>query len=279
MRATAVAGYFYPLEADALGTTVSDCMLKAKQYAKEMSALGGVCPHAGYQYSGVAAAVTYASIKEMESAHAVVVIGPNHSGEGSLVSLSLDEWETPLGEVKNDKELGRLIQSHAKYLDFDERAHMMEHSVEVQVPFIQARNPKAGIVPICMMDQSLEVSVDLGKAIFNAVSEYKKEVVVIASSDFSHYVPPEVAKKNDMAALSFVTGMDPEGFQKRVSERGWSICGYGPITALVEYAKRMKCRQGELLYYTNSGEYGGGMESVVGYASVVFPKPGKKKSD
>ncbi|MEW5996642.1 MAG: AmmeMemoRadiSam system protein B [Candidatus Micrarchaeota archaeon] len=278
MRAAAVAGYFYPLEADALERMVSDCMLRAKQHARETSAYGGVCPHAGYQYSGVAAAATYMSIREMENAHTVVVIGPNHSGGGSLLSLSLDDWETPLGEVKNDTELGKLIQGHAKYLDFDERAHVMEHSVEVQVPFIQMRNQGARIVPICMMDQGLEASLDLGKAIFDAVSEYKKEVVVIASSDFSHYAPPEVAKKNDMSALSFITGMDPEGFQKRVSERGWSICGYGPVTALLEYAKRMKCRQGELLYYTNSGEYGGGGESVVGYASVVFPKKaGKKK--
>ena len=275
MRATAVAGYFYPLEAEALATMVSDCMLRAKKYAKETSAFGGICPHAGYQYSGTAAAVTYLSIKEMEKAHTVVVIGPNHSGSGSLVSLSLDEWETPLGVSDNDTVLGKLIQSHAKYLDFDENAHMMEHSVEVQIPFIQTLNPKAKVVPICMMDQSLGASADLGKALFNAISEYDKGVVVIASSDFSHYVPPETAKKNDMAAVSFITGLDPEGFQHRAIEHDWSICGHGPIAAVLEYVKRMKCGKGEMLYYTNSGESGGETDRVVGYASVVFPR--KKK--
>jgi hypothetical protein len=277
MRATAVAGYFYPLESDSLATMVSDCLLRAKKYAKETSAYGGVCPHAGYQYSGTAAAVTYSSIKEMETAHTIVVIGPNHSGSGSLVSLSLEEWETPLGEVQNNTELGKLIQKNAKYLDFDEKAHMMEHSVEVQLPFIQVLNPKAKVVPICMMDQSLEASADLGKALFNAISEYNKGVIVIASSDFSHYVPPETARKNDMAAVSFITGLDPEGFQHRAIEHDWSICGHGPIASVLEYVKRMKCRKGEMLYYTNSGENGGEADRVVGYASVVFPKKAEKK--
>ena len=272
MRATAVAGSFYPLDADELATMVSDCMLRAKKYAKETSAYGGVCPHAGYQYSGTAAAVTYSSIKEMKSAHTIVVIGPNHSGIGSLVSLSLEGWETPLGEIENNKELGKLIQKNAKYLDFDEKAHMMEHSVEVQVPFIQTINPKAKIVPICMMDQSIEASADLGKALFKAISEYDKGVIVIASSDFSHYLPPEIAKKNDMDAVSFITGLDPEGFQHRAIEHGWSICGHGPIASVLDYVKRMKCAHGEMLYYTNSGEYGGETDSVVGYASVVFPR-------
>lgn len=277
MRAAAVAGHFYPLEAEALQTMVSDCLLRAKQHVKKMGAFGGICPHAGYQYSGTAAAVTYSSIREMKTAHTIVVMGPNHSGSGSLLSLSLEDWETPLGEIGNNTELGKLIQKSAKYLDFDERAHMMEHSVEVQLPFIQVLNPKARIVPICMMDQSLEASADLGKALFNAISGYKKGVVVIASSDFSHYVPPETAKRNDMAAVSFITGMDPEGFQRRAAGHDWSICGYGPIAALLEYAKRMRCRKGEMLYYTNSGEYGGERDSVVGYASIVFPKGERKK--
>ena len=272
MRATAVAGYFYPGDAEGLQQLVSDCMLRAGAFKKEKSALGGIAPHAGYQYSGVAAAVTYLSIREMETAHTVVVLGPNHSGGGSLLSLSLDMWETPLGTVENNTELGKMIQAEAKYLDFDEKAHIMEHSIEVQLPFIQMRNQKAKVVPICMMDQSLGASVDLGKALFNAISEYGKEVVVVASSDFSHYVSPETAKRNDNAALSFITGMDAKGFQQRVADRGWSICGYGPITALMEYAKRMRCREGEMVYYTNSGEYGGEKDRVVGYASVVFPK-------
>lgn len=143
------------------------------------------------------------------------------------------------------------------------------------MPFIQAINPRARIVPICMMDQGMDASADLGKALFNAISGYDKGVVVIASSDFSHYLPPEVAKKRDMDALSFITGLDPEGFQHRAIEHGWSICGHGPIAALLEYVKRMRCRQGELLCYTNSGENGGETDRVVGYASVVFPKAQK----
>ncbi len=272
MRATAVAGYFYPGSAEELQQLVSDCMLRAGAFKKEKSALGGIAPHAGFQYSGVAAAATYLSIKEMETADTVVVLGPNHAGGGSLLSLSLDTWGTPLGPVENNTELGKMIQSEAKYLDFDEKAHVLEHSIEVQLPFIQMRNPKAKIVPICMMDQSLGASVDLGKALFNAVSEYGKEVVVVASSDFSHYVSPETAKRNDNAALSFITAMDVRGFQQRVEGRGWSICGYGPISALMECAKKMRCKEGETIHYTNSGEYGGEKDRVVGYASVIFPK-------
>ncbi|MDD5096170.1 MAG: AmmeMemoRadiSam system protein B [Candidatus ainarchaeum sp.] len=277
MRVSAVAGQFYPGDKEGLRDAVSDLFLKAKEYAKETDALGGICAHAGYQYSGVAAATTYASIKGIKSADTIVIMGPNHTGAGSLLSLSLQDWETPLGVVKNDAELGKGIQAHLKILDFDERAHVSEHSIEVQLPFIQSLNPKAKIVPICMMGQELEIAQGLGRALHKAIPESGKKVVVIASSDFSHYIPARAADERDHAALSFITGMDAVEFENRVVSRGWSICGHGPIAALVEYAKLMKCRGGELLYYTNSGAYGGGTDSVVGYASVIFPAPEKKK--
>ncbi len=276
MRATAVAGSFYPEDGKELKDAVSGLFKKAKGHSRGMDALGGICAHAGYQYSGVAAATTFASISGMPRVHTVVVLGPNHTGAGSLLSLSLDDWQTPMGFVKNNEELGKMIQKTAKYLDFDEKAHAAEHSIEVQLPFIQFLNPKAQLVPICMMDQGYGAAQDLGRALHKAIGEYGKDVVVIASSDFSHYMSPGAAKERDTAALSFITGMDPEEFERRVDAKGWSICGHGPIAALLEYAKRAGCRGGELLYYTNSGEYGGGTDSVVAYASVVFPAQGKK---
>ena len=271
MRPLAVAGYFYPKEKKELEELLDKCFAEGKEHAQELSANAGVAPHAGYIYSGAAAACTFLSMKELEKAETVVIFGPNHSGTGSLVSLSQDDWDTPLGAVRNDKEFGKVLQAGSKFVDIDETAHLFEHSIEVQLPLIMRVNPEAKIVPVCMMDQSLEAAADAAEAVLRAEKETGRKVAVVGSSDFSHYLSTDEAKKNDEAALSFITGLDEVEFTKRVREKSWSICGFGPIAAVMHYSKNKGAKEGKLLWYTHSGHASGDFERVVAYASVVFP--------
>lgn len=274
MRTPAVAGSFYPAEKAKLEAMLKDYLGKAEKEYSPLDAVGGVCPHAGYMYSGETAAITYASIAGLKKAETVVIIGPNHTGRGSLVSISLEDWETPLGISKCDVELAKRIQSNSPIMDFDEKAHAYEHSVEVQVPFIQKINPKAKIVCICMMGQDYESARELGKALAKSLDE--KKHIVIASSDFSHYLPAEEAEKKDKAARGFIETLDTEGFQRALEKFGWSVCGFGPISALMEYAKAKGIKAGKTLRYTNSGKASGDFLAVVGYSSIIFPKGAKK---
>ena len=271
MRAAAVAGYFYPKDKKELEALLDKCFSEAKGHAAPADSPAGVAPHAGYIYSGATAATTYLSMKGLKDAETVVIFGPNHSGTGSLVSLSADDWDTPLGAMKNDKEFGEAMRKAAQFVDLDEQAHMFEHSIEVQLPLIRKVNPEAKIVPVCMMDQGLEAAKDSAEAVLAAEKETGRKVAVVASSDFSHYLTPEKAKEKDEAALSFVTGMDEGEFAKRVKDRDWSICGPGPILAAMHYSAAKGCKEGKLLWWTNSGMSSGDMERVVGYASIVFP--------
>ena len=271
MRAAAVAGYFYPKGKDELEELLGKCFKEGKKHATESSAQAGIAPHAGYVYSGAAAAATCLSMKGLKDAETVVIFGPNHSGTGSLVSLSAEDWDTPLGVMKNDREFGEALRRAAQFVDLDEQAHMSEHSIEVQLPFIRKVNPEAKIVPVCMMDQGLEAARDSAGAVLAAEKETGRKIAVIASSDFSHYLPPEEAKEKDEAALSFIIGMDEGEFAKRVKDKGWSICGPGPILAAMHYSAATGCREGKLLWWTNSGMSSGDTERVVGYASVAFP--------
>ena len=270
MRTAAVAGYFYPAEREKLEKMIDGFLKKANGVHEPVNAVGGICPHAGYIYSGETAAITYSSIANLKDAETVVILGPNHTGEGSLISISLQDWETPLGVARCDMGLAKDIQKNCPLADFDERAHLHEHSIEVQIPFIQRINPNARIVCVCMMTQDYESAAQIGKALAKALDP--KKHIVVASSDFSHYLQDEIARKKDTAALSYIEALDSAGFQDALRKYGWSVCGYGPISALAEYAKAKGIKKGKTIRYTNSGKAGGDYLAVVGYASVIFPQ-------
>lgn len=270
MRTPAVAGYFYPGEKEKLDYMLDEFLRKAQEQYKPTNAIGGICPHAGYIYSGETSAITLSSIENLKKAETIVILGPNHTGIGSLVSISLQDWKTPLGIVKCDMELAKQIQKNYLFIDFDESAHFREHSIEVQIPFIQKINTNAKIVCICMMSQDYEIAEKLGKALAKTLDPEKH--IVIASSDFSHYLPADVAEKKDKTALSYIETLDTNGFQNALAKFNWSICGYGPISALMEYAKEKGIKKAKTLRYTNSGKAGGDFTAVVGYASVIFAR-------
>ncbi|MBM3229574.1 AmmeMemoRadiSam system protein B [Candidatus Parvarchaeota archaeon] len=275
MRTTAVAGSFYPSDATAIRRMLADFFKQASNQgakdAQKLDCIAAVSPHAGYVYSGKTAAMTFVSYKQLSTCNTVVFVGPNHTGIGTPASVSLQDWLTPLGLVKCDMALAGRILQNSKFCMEDESAHMYEHSIEVQLPFLQYVNPKAKIVCICMGDPGLQVAKDLGLALSKSISDANR-VALVASSDFTHYEKAEAAKARDMQAIKFIERLDSQGFDLACSKNSWSICGHGPITAMLEYAKLKGASAARLLDYTNSGDASGDYGSVVAYASIFVPR-------
>jgi AmmeMemoRadiSam system protein B len=230
-----------------------------------------ISPHAGYIYSGPVASHVYYKIASGGNPGVFIIAGPNHTGMGSLVATTLDVvWETPLGSIEVDREFAREIMRNSNYLDDDLTAHYSEHSVEVQIPFLQyifGRHFK--IIPIVIMLQRPEVAKDLAKAIIEASNRLGRDFVYIASSDWTHYEPHEIAYRKDMEALKYVENLDLENFYKYIESTGHTACGIGPIMLFIELAKRLGFSKGQILKYATSGDVTGEKDWVVGYAAVT----------
>ena len=242
--------------------------------SKERSfARGMVCPHAGLMYSGAVQGDAYSSI---DPADTYVILGPNHHGNGADFAIMLEGvWEGPMGNVNVDKELATEIYKGSKNLTEDPFAHSSEHSLEIQLPFIQYFSENAHIVPIMMKhylaDSSfLATCQEIGNAIGDACKKFKHKVTIVASTDFSHYVPQEKAKKDDTAAMDAISKMDPKALFDEVRERPISMCGYGPVAAMLYACKRRGATKTRLIRYMNSGDITGDYSSVVGYASFII---------
>jgi AmmeMemoRadiSam system protein B len=262
MRAPAVSGQFYPSSKNDLDRQISRCFEKVP--SGERPVLGAVVPHAGYIYSGNAAAYVYSVLPKADT---FVLLGPNHTGQGSPVSVSSEKWSTPMGEVSPDLEFIKALPK--RIIDMDENAHRYEHSIEVQIPFLQHRFSDFKIVPICIGMQDEETALDVGMEIAEAVRKVNKKVVIIASSDFSHYKPEKVAREDDAYFISSILDMDIPGFYRKLYEREASVCGYGPIAAMLAATKVLGAKEGSLLKYSTSGDATGDLAAVVGYAGIV----------
>jgi len=275
-----VAGQFYEGDAEALKLQISSCFLNVLgpkalpkvnfcNYPREI--VGLICPHAGYMYSGMVAASGFFELACDGLPDTVIILGPNHTGYGSGVSLMREgTWETPFGGVEIDTELADVILSKTDIIDVDEVAHRFEHSIEVQLPFLQyLYGDKFKFVPICFLTQNYASAVEVGNTLIYALAN--RNTVVIASSDMTHYEPALQAEKKDYNALNAVTALDAYKFYKTVETQNLTICGYVPITALITYAKGLNAKA-NLQSYHNSGDTSGNYASVVGYASLLFKK-------
>lgn len=276
MRRPAVAGSFYPAQKAELGAQIAESLSRAGLALKLGNArdiAAAVCPHAGYMYSGWVAAFSYSRIAAAFSKPPVfVIVGPNHTGQGSPVALSQQDWDTPLGIAKNDAEFGKEIVKCGTIIDLDERAHEFEHSIEVQLPFLQKiYGERLRIVPICLGMQNMDSAKDIAEAVQKASARLKREAFIIASSDFTHFESAESAKMHDAHALDALKRLDEGKFFEQVRLRNLTICGYGPILSAMHYARLEGCRKAEILKYANSGDVTGDHNSVVAYCSAVFP--------
>ena len=280
VRRPTQAGSFYAGDAGSLRVQIESCFLgglgpgKLPKVAADgpRRVVGLVCPHAGYVYSGAVAAHAYLELALDGVPETVVVLGPNHTGYGSALAL-VDEgvWRTPLGDVEVDSVVARAIVRETGLVDVDEVAHRFEHSVEVQLPFLQYLYGSGfKFVPICFGLQDLVSAEELGGALVEVLAG--RNAVVIASSDFTHYEPALVAARKDGLALKAVEALDAEEFFSVVESENVTACGYGPIAAVITAAKGLLATEAKLLQYKTSGDVTGDNSSVVGYAAVSFRK-------
>lgn len=280
IRLPTVAGTFYEGNAEALKVQVESCFLHffgPKKLPKinmngPREILGLICPHAGFMASGPVAAIAYSELALDGKPDTVVILGPNHTGYGSALSVMTEGvWRTPLGDVEIDSELANAIVNKTRVLDIDDAAHRHEHSIEVQLPFLQylyGNNFK--FVPICFLMQDLDSAKEIGKALSEAL--VGKNVLVIASSDFTHYESQASAIRKDTAALKAVETLDENQFYNTIEKENVSTCGYAPVAALITYAKGLGAQKANLLSYKTSGDILGDRASVVGYAAVSIKR-------
>lgn len=289
IREPVVAGQFYPGKKEDLINQIKQCFLDSRGIGYipqikpgDKKIIGIIVPHAGFIYSGAIATHAYAFLAENGFADTFVILGPNHSGQGSGVSIVKEgSWKTPLGEVPINSEIANKLYSGI--IDLDETAHSFEHSIEVQLPFIQflAKERNFDFVPICLMMQDYETSVEIGTILAKLMKETKKSIVIIASSDFSHAgfnymsMPPagigvaEFAKKQDKEAIDQILKMDPENLIKTVHEKNITMCGYGPVSSLLVAAKKLGAKNVNLLRYGTSCEVYES-SSCVGYGAIAI---------
>jgi hypothetical protein len=280
IRRPTVASQFYEGDAEALRTQISSCFLhklgpqKLPQInlnAHPRNIVGLICPHAGYVYSGPVAASSFYELAIDGKPDTVVLLGPNHTGYGSGLALMREGiWRTPLGDVEVDSEISDAILHESNMVDVDEVAHRYEHSIEVQLPFLQFLYGNSfKIVPICYLMQDYESAIEVGRALTEALNA--TNTVVIASSDMTHYESAKTAGAKDHAALKAVTDLNAKRFYEIVETQNITTCGYAPIASLITYSVGV-CAKAKLLNYHNSGDITGDHSSVVGYAAVSFKK-------
>jgi AmmeMemoRadiSam system protein B len=234
--------------------------------------VGLVVPHAGYMASGPIAAHAYHHLAKDGKPDVVVIFGPNHTGHGSALSIMNEgAWRTPLGDVEVDTETANNILQASSIVDVDEMAHVYEHSIELQLPFLQyLYGAGFKFVPVCFMMQDLMSAREVGKATAKALKGTNG--LVIASTDLTHYEPQERAEKKDKMAIDAALKMDETEYYHTVEAYGISTCGYGPTIAAITAAKQLGAKKAELLCYRTSGDVLGDHSAVVGYASIAFMK-------
>jgi len=264
MRNPVAAGQFYPLSSDNLRGQLDSFLSPLTP----SSSLAAVSPHAGYTYSGQTAAYSLSGIGQADT---YLLIGPNHQGLGSEIAVSTEDWSTPLGEIQVNGSLANKIISSTQAED-DALAHQYEHSLEVQLPFLQHLYTNFQIVPISMLQSSLDPASyeSFGSRLAQIIRDETKTIKIIASSDFSHQVPLTQARENDRAAIEFIKSLNVKGFLSYVSQNQVSICGYGPIATAMSICRNLGIKKGELLKYETSASATSDDSSVVGYASIIF---------
>ncbi|MDI6798487.1 MAG: MEMO1 family protein [Candidatus Aenigmarchaeota archaeon] len=275
LREPTVAGTFYNLDAESLKKQINYCFSHklGPKSMKKQKVIAAVVPHAGYVYSGPIAAWTYSKLDKAN----FIILGPNHSGMGARFALMKSGlWKTPLGEVVINEDVAEKLAKECKILEYDVLAHQYEHSIEVQLPFLQFKfGDDFKFVPICVLnefadDTLLESCRLIGKGIASVIKKQKEKWVVLASSDFSHYVPQEIAEKTDKTMIRSILKLDEKEFFQKINEKSASLCGFGPIAIAMIAAKELGSKKAELLKYASSGDVTQDFASVVGYASIIM---------
>jgi hypothetical protein len=266
VRHPAVAGRFYPLDANDLRQQVRGFLSQARQQ-KPIRAFGCIAPHAGYMYSGHVAGAVFA---EIEIPELCLVLCPNHTGMGRpLAIMSEGIWETPLGNVPLDDALANALKQHCALLQEDSSAHAREHAIEVELPFLQTRQPRVRLVPIALGTGNFEALAQLGGAIADVISAHDHPVLIVASGDMNHYESDVITRVKDRAAIDPILALDPRALYDAVTQQNISMCGLGPAVAMLTAVKKLGATSANLVKYATSGDISGDRDTVVGYAGIV----------
>jgi hypothetical protein len=267
IRNPVVAGQFYPRAPSQLTAQIEE-FIDEKVPKEEV--IGLVSPHAGYIYSGPVAGAVISRIKFKDT---FIIMGPNHTGRGKPFSImTKGVWKTPLGNVRIDQALGKEILGRSAYLEEDPVAHLYEHSIEVQIPFLQYFKRDIRIVPIVFSYHTGDVYKEIGKAMAASIKGLKRDVIIIASSDMTHYEPYESAKLKDTRAIEAILELNEDELLKRIEELNITMCGYAPTVSLISASKELGAKKAELIKYQTSGDISGDYSSVVGYAGIIIKK-------
>ncbi|BCO08347.1 MEMO1 family protein [Desulfolithobacter dissulfuricans] len=263
-RMPAVADQFYPGDPVALRRTLDELIPSVRE---KTGALAVISPHAGYVYSGAVAGATFARVNIPRTA---VILGPNHHGRGEPLALGVTDWSMPLGPVPVERQLAVSILRRSEVIVDDDIAHRYEHSLEVQVPFLQYFREDLSIVPICASHVSYAVCEQAARDLALGIRDFGEPVLLVASTDMTHYEPRESASRKDSVALQRILALDPAGLYETVLANRISMCGVIPTTIVLLTAIELGASRVELVRYTDSGEVSGDTSQVVGYAGLVI---------
>lgn len=266
IRNAAWAGGFYPRNEKDIRKMISGF---SGEQRKKIGAKAIMVPHAGYIYSGPVAGEVYAGV---ELPRRFIIISPNHwEGRTDIAVDTSDQWETPLGIVNLDQDLRERILKHTDKIKQAEPAHRKEHAIEVQIPFIQYHlGNDFRFVPVAMLSPGISVLDETAGAVAAAVKEAGEDVLLVATTDMSHYISEAEAKKLDGMAIEKILALDPQGLYKTVLENEIAMCGMQVVYTVMKAAMELGCVKAELVKYSTSGEVFGDYDEVVGYAGVIF---------
>lgn len=265
IRQPAVAGSFYPGDAASLAQQVDGFLADAP--AKKSRARGCLVPHAGYIYSGGVAGAVYGAL---EIPPRCILLGPRHYPRGEpLAILSEGAFLTPLGEAAIDGRLAADLKRACPLLREDEVAHRSEHSLEVQLPFLQRLVPNFRFVPVALGTDRFDALEDLGRAVAAVVAAQAEPVLILASSDMNHYESDAITRVKDKKAIDRILALDPRGLYDVVRREGITMCGYGPAVAMLTASRALGATRAELVRYATSGDVSGDRAEVVGYAGII----------
>jgi len=268
VRSPAVAGTFYEGTPSRLRAQVEECF--ANEVPSDRSPfIAGVVPHAGLMYSGSIAASFYAVAALPRR---LVILCPNHTGHGHPAAINREgAWRTPLGDATVDTKLAGALLAKSRLLQPDDRAHAREHSLEVQLPFLQyLLGDGFTFVPICLATHQYELCEEVGNAVADAIQEAGEPVAILASTDFNHYEDQQTTLRKDQLAIDAILALDPRRLWQTVRDDDISMCGFIPATAALIAAKRLGATKARLLRHATSGDVNGDYGHVVGYASLAL---------
>lgn len=267
VRQPAVAGSFYEGTAAGLRAQLDACFAANPPAARKARFIGAVVPHAGLMYSGHVAAAFYA---QAELPKRLIILCPNHTGAGHFAAINREgAWRTPLGDAPIDTPLAEAMMRKTSLLTEDARAHAREHSLEVQLPFLQQVDPGFSFVPICLGAHRYDYCEEIGNVIADVVGAEEEPVGIVASSDLNHYEDQQSTLRKDQLAIEEVLRLDPRELWRVVDEYDVSMCGFIPTTTMLIAAKKLGAGSARLLKHATSGDINRDYSHVVGYASIV----------